>query len=84
MVAFNVVHFIANVGREKEVLDAQGGAGAAWSGLRHANIIETGDRSYCIVVEWEGEEALVGASPQMIATLNAFRESMEDPANSGA
>lgn len=78
MVAFNVVRFKVKAGREQEFLDAHEAVGAAWPGLSHANIIKTGERSYCIIAEWDGEEALVGARPQMIATLNSFRDTLED------
>lgn len=78
MVAFNVVRFRVKPGREQEFLDAHKAVGSAWPGLRHANIIKTGDRSYCIIAEWDDEEALVGARTQMIATLNGFRDTLED------
>jgi hypothetical protein len=81
MVAFNVVRFHVKEGREQEFLDAHRGAGAAWPGLRHANIIKTGERRYCIIAEWDRPEALIEARPQMIATLNAFRDTLEDLGN---
>ncbi|MEY9162598.1 hypothetical protein ABIE78_000717 [Sinorhizobium fredii] len=52
--------------------------GAAWTGLRHASIIKTGEGHYCIVAEWESMEALAAARSQMIATLDSFRDSLED------
>ena len=27
-----------------------------WPGLKHANIIKTGERAYCIIAEWESME----------------------------
>ncbi|WP_431693919.1 DUF718 domain-containing protein [Rhizobium giardinii] len=50
----------------------------SWSGLRHANIIKTGEERYCIVAEWESMEALAASRPQMLATLDSFRETLED------
>ena len=78
MIAFNAVRFKVKAGREQEFLDAHKGAGASWPGLRHANIIKTGEQTYCIIAEWDSPEALVAARPQMIATLNSFRDTLED------
>ncbi len=78
MVAFNTVRFKVKDGREQEFLDAHKDVGASWPGLRHANIIKTGDRTYCIIAEWDGPQAIVDARPQMIATLDGFRDTLED------
>ena len=51
---------------------------AAWLGLMHANITKTGDRSYCPVAGWKDMEACFEARPNMIATLNSFRDTLED------
>ncbi len=39
---------------------------------------KTGDHSYCIIAEWTDAEALAQARPNMIATLNSFRDTLED------
>ena len=52
--------------------------GGNWPGIRHVNIIKTGDRTYCIIAEWTDSDAIVNARPQMIATLNSFRDTLED------
>jgi hypothetical protein len=77
MTAFNAVRFKVKAGREQDFLDAHRDVGADWPGLRHANIIETGAGGYCIVAEWESAEALAAARPQMIATLDSFRDTLE-------
>jgi hypothetical protein len=41
-------------------------------------MIKTGERTYCIIAEWSDMDALVGARAQMIATLDSFRETLED------
>jgi hypothetical protein len=46
--------------------------------LRHVNIIKTGERSYCIIAEWNDMEALAGARANMIRTLDSFRDTLED------
>jgi hypothetical protein len=78
MTAFNAVRFRVKVGREQEFLEAHRKARADWPGLQHANIIQTGERSYCIIAEWSSMEALVNARPEMIATLDSFRNTLEE------
>ena len=78
MTAFNAVRFRVKPGREQEFLDAHRKAQADWPGLQHANIIKTGERSYCIIAEWSSMEALASARPQMIAALDGFRDTLED------
>jgi hypothetical protein len=81
MTAFNTVRFRVKPGREQDFLDAHKSAGAQWPGLRHANMIKTGDRAYCIIAEWTDLKALTDARPQMIATLDSFRDTLEDLGN---
>jgi hypothetical protein len=78
MTVFNVVRFKIKPGMESIFLDAHKDVAGSWPGLRHANIIKTGERGYCIIAEWESMEALVAGRPQMIATLDRFRQTLED------
>jgi hypothetical protein len=78
MTAFNAVRFKVKAGREQAFLDAHRDVGADWPGLRHANIIETGAGGYCIIAEWEDDASLAAARPQMIATLDSFRDTLEE------
>lgn len=78
MSAFNAVRFRVKPGRDQEFLDAHEKAHADWPGLEHANIIKTGDRSYCIIAEWSDMDALAKARPVMIKTLDSFRDTLED------
>ncbi len=78
MTAFNAVRFKVKAGREQEFLDAHKNVHAEWPGLRHVNIVKTGERRYCIIAEWNGVESLTEARPAMIATLNSFRDTLED------
>ncbi|MEZ5863061.1 MAG: antibiotic biosynthesis monooxygenase [Geminicoccaceae bacterium] len=78
MTAFNVVRFKIKPGMEDIFLDAHRSIGENWPGLRHANIIAATEGRYCIIAEWESAEALAAARPQMIATLNSFRETLVD------
>ena len=72
MTAFNVVRFRVRPGRDQEFLDAHKKIEATWPGLIHANIIKTGDRSYCIIAEWNDMDACIKARPNMITTLDSF------------
>ena len=78
MTAFNAVRFRVKPGREQEFFDAHQGMDASWPGLRHANIIKTGEQTYCIIAEWDDMDALAAARPSMIATLDKFRDTLED------
>ena len=78
MTAFNAVRFRVKPGRDQEFLDAHRNVGAEWPGLRRVNMIKTGDRDYCIIVEWNDMDSIAAARPQMIATLNSFRDTLED------
>ena len=78
MTAFNIVRFKVKSGMEESFLDAHRNISESWSGMRHANIIKTGEGHYCIIAEWDSMEALAAARPQMIATLDSFRQMLED------
>ena len=81
MSAFNAVRFRIKPSRESEFLAAHDKVGRDWPGLVHANIIKTGERSYCLIAEWIDNNAIAEARPAMISTLNSFREILEDLGN---
>ena len=78
MTAFNAVRFRVKPGRDQEFLDAHQAIDRDWQGLRAVNVVKTGDHSYCIIGEWDSMEALGAARPQMINTLDSFRDTLED------
>ena len=78
MTAFNVVRFKIKPGMDDAFLDAHRKIAADWPGMRHANIVKTGEGRYCIIAEWESMEALAAARPQMIAALDTFRPALDD------
>jgi hypothetical protein len=78
MTAFNTVRFRVKPGRDREFLDAHMAIERNWPGLRNANIIKTGEGSYCIIAEWDDMESLATTRPNMIATLDTFRDTLED------
>jgi Antibiotic biosynthesis monooxygenase len=78
MTAFNAVRFKVKAGQDQAFLDAHKQIHADWPGLRHVNMVKTGDRTYCIIAEWDNMEALAQARPNMIKTLDTFRHMLED------
>jgi hypothetical protein len=78
MAAFNVVRFQVKPGRDQEFLDAHKRISADWRGLKHVNMIKTGERGYCIIGEWADMDALANARPHMVATLDTFRHLLDD------
>jgi len=78
MTVFNVVRFKVKSGMEDAFLDAHRSVAQDWPGLRHANIIQVGDGRYCIIAEWDSAESMAAGRPNMIATLNSFRQTLED------
>jgi len=49
MTAFNAVRFRVKPGRDQEFIAAHKNAHRDWPGLIHANLIKTGEHSYCII-----------------------------------
>ena len=77
MTAFNTVRFKVKPGREQEFLDAHARIERNWPGLRHANIIDTGEGTYAVIGEWDDMDSLAAARPNMIATLDTFRDCLD-------
>lgn len=78
MTAFNVVRFKVKPGRDQDFLDAHAQVERDWPGLARVNLIKTGDHDYCIIGEWSDMDSLAAARPNMIATLDTFRDTLED------
>jgi quinol monooxygenase YgiN len=78
MTAFNAVRFKVKQGRDQEFLDAHRKIDRDWPGLRSVNLIKTGDQDYCIIGEWDDMDSLAAARPHMIATLDSFRDTLEE------
>ena len=77
MTAFNAVRFTLKPGRDEDFLAAHSAVERNWPGLRRANMIKTGEGSYCIIAEWDDMDALAAARPHMIATLDSFRDTLD-------
>ena len=78
MTAFNTVRFKVKTGRDEEFLAAHRNVDRDWPGLNRVNLIKTCDHDYCIIGEWSDMDSLAAARPQMIATLDTFRDTLEE------
>ena len=78
MSVFNVVRFRVRPGRDEEFLAAHRDGRATWPGLTRGTIIRTGERSYCLIGEWPDAAVLADARATMLATLDTFRDTLED------
>jgi len=78
MTAFNVVRFRVKPGREEEFVAAHRRMPSHFEGGRRFVLIKTGERSYCVVGEWESLQHMAAARPGMIALLDTFRDTLED------
>jgi len=78
MTAYNVVRFRTKPGREDAMIQAHRDIGADFKGFRKGTLIRTGDRTFCLIGEWDDMESIVAARPAMIATLDKIRDLLED------
>jgi hypothetical protein len=81
MTAINVVRFRCKPGREDEFLAIHREMKLDSPGARRFTMVKTGDRSYCVIGEWDDSAALVAGRPGMINNLNRIRDTLEDLGN---
>ena len=78
MSAFNVVRFKVKPGREEAFVEGHRRDFSAHAGMQRASLVKTGERTFCFVGEWDSYDSIAAARPQMIATLDRFRDDLED------
>jgi hypothetical protein len=79
MSAFNVVRMRVKPGFADEFLKFHRDEDlGAMPGMKRMTVVRTGERDFCFVGEWSGMDALAAARPAMIATLDTFRDKLED------
>lgn len=81
MTAYNIVRFRTRPGQERAFVEAHEKAVLDAAGLRKATIVDTGDRTFCFVGEWDDVDSIARARPAMIAILDTFRPTLEDLGN---
>lgn len=79
MTAFNIVRMRVKPGRDQDFLEKNKEVDRnVMKGFKKVSVVKTGERSYCIVGEWESMEAIIAARPAMIGILDGFRDMLED------
>lgn len=79
MTAYNVVRFKVKSGQEAAFLESQRALSRnQMPGFKKGAVIKTGDRAYAFIGEWDSFDSMVKARPQMIASLDSFRNLLED------
>lgn len=78
MTAFNIVRFRVKPGREDHFVEVHRRAGQDFKGFIRFVLVDTGNRSFCVVGEWDSFDSLAAARPQMIGLLDTFRDDLED------
>lgn len=81
MTAFNVVRFRVKPGCDEAFIEAHRTMKHDLPGLRSFSVVKTGERSYCVIGEWESMQSLADARTAMIAQLDRFRVTLEDLGN---
>jgi len=81
MTAFNTVRFRVRPGREQDFIAAHERVAIDWPGCRRMALVRSGERTFFVIGEWDDMAALAAARPQMIATLDGFRDALEDLGN---
>lgn len=78
MTVYSVVRFRAKLGHDEDFRALFLGIERQFDGLRKAVLIQTGDRAYCSIGEWESVDHLSASRPRMIANLDMFRHTLEE------
>ncbi len=78
MTAFNVVRFRVKPGREDAFIEAHRQADPHFKGFVRGTLVKTGERTFCMIGEWDSFDELAAARPEMIGLLDTFRGDLED------
>ncbi len=47
-------------------------------GMKAFRLVQTGERDFCVIGEWDSMASLAAARPVMISMLDGFRDQLED------
>lgn len=82
MTAYNIVRMRVKLGHEEQFIAHHQAlvtsAEFKPAGMRRLTLVKTGERSYCVLGEWDGYDSIVRARPAMIQSLDAMRSMLED------
>lgn len=79
MRAINVVRFRVKPGFEDEFVNAHRQmTGSDFTGFRRGSLVKTGDRTFCMIGEWNDFSSIEKSRDQMVNRLDGFRHMLED------
>jgi quinol monooxygenase YgiN len=79
MTAYNIVRMRVKPGSEQQYLAFHRERSIEeMPGMLSLNVVQTGERDFCVIGEWTSMDALVAARPKMIGLLDTFRDQLED------
>lgn len=79
MTFVNVVHMRVRPDRQAEYVEIHRDfQPSSIAGCLRFELVQSGERDFIVIGEWEDREALVAARPQMIANLDRLRPILED------
>lgn len=78
MTAYNIVRMRVKPGHVDEYIAFHRDEPLKDLGMRALHVVQTGDRDFCFIGEWDSMDSIVAARPKMIATLDQFRDKLED------
>ncbi|HTQ76282.1 MAG TPA: hypothetical protein VMI74_18540 [Burkholderiales bacterium] len=76
--AFNAVRFRVKPGYEQEFIEAHRKPREGFDGFEGGWLVQTGDRTFCVIGQWQSFEHLADARPEMIGFLDEMRHMLED------
>lgn len=82
MSALNIVRLRVKPGLEEQFLEAHRQVNTGeFNGFRKGWLVKTGDRSYCMVGEWDDYSSIESSRDAMIRVLDGIRDLLEDLGN---
>lgn len=82
MTAYNIVRMRVKPGQEEQFIAHHQALLKSDEfkpeGIRRFTIVKTGERTYCVLGEWDGFDSIVKARPAMIQSLDGMRDMLED------
>ncbi len=79
MTAFNAVRFRVKPGKEEKFIDVHRDMSTKeFVGFRRGALVKTGERTYCMIGEWDDMASLAASREKMIANLDRIRDTLED------
>ena len=76
--AFNAVRFRVKPGFEQEFIEAHQKSRSGFRGFDGGWLVRTGDRTFCVIGQWQSFQHLADARPEMIGILDEMRHMLED------